>query len=158
MENLKFEKPRGVSKITVRDGLVQVHITGWTQEIPSKRIDVLARLAKHNISIDFLKITPTGVSFVASESKAAEIEQILAPVHANITVKRGCSVVLAHAVNIRDEEGLIANILKLTIQEGYSIEHISDMHDCALLVLDSESAHSLAHKLKATHFEVSHAN
>lgn len=42
---------------------------------------------------------------------------------------------MVHAVNIRDEEGLIAKIIKAAISTSAHVDHIGDMHDRLLMVV-----------------------
>lgn len=153
----KFEKPRGVSGITVRHGFAQAHVSGWETNIAEQRLDVLRLLADAAISIDFLKMTPSGMSFLAPAEKADTVESVLQSVGARYSLRKPCSVILAHAVNIRDEEGLVARIMKAAIEADFRIHHISDMHDRAILVVDSDEAGRLTQTLENSVMEVAHA-
>ena len=153
----KFEKPRGVSGITVRHGFAQAHVSGWETDIPEKRLDVLRLMADAGISIDFLKMTPSGMSFLAPADRADKVEEVLQSLEAKYSLRKPCSVILAHAVNIRDEEGLVARIMKAAIEGDFRVHHISDMHDRAILVVDSDEAGRLTHTLESSVMEVAHA-
>ena len=72
-----FEKRRGINAIEVRTGYTQVHVTGLQSPIASSRIQVLTEIANAGISLDFLKLTPTGLSFIIPSDKTNVIQKIL---------------------------------------------------------------------------------
>ncbi|HLK14112.1 MAG TPA: hypothetical protein VKT78_04850, partial [Fimbriimonadaceae bacterium] len=63
--------------------------------------------------------------------------------------------VLVHAVNMRDEEGLIARVVQEVIASGARMDHISDMHDRMLVVVHTEDAGPVKKRLEANLVEVS---
>ena len=56
--------------------------------------------------------------------------------------------IMIHAVNIRDEEGLIAMVMREAISEGTAIDHVGDMHDRLLLVVSEADAARLNRRLE----------
>jgi aspartokinase len=139
-----FEKQRGISRIEVRDGFAQIHVSRIERRVMEERLRVLAEVAETDVSIDFLKLTPSGMSFIVREDQSRIVEEALAKTGLHYTVRHDRSIVLVYAVNIRDEEGLIANILRQTIALGSHVDHVGDMHDRMLLVLKSEEAAKVA--------------
>lgn len=139
-----FEKPRGVSKIEVRSGYAQVHLGDLGSPLADARLAVLKRVADAGISIDFLKLTPGGLSFLVQEAHADDVTRALSVAPCKTTVTGGRSIVLVYAANLRDEEGLLAKLVSIANACGVNMEHVSDMHDRMLLVTDDESARTLA--------------
>jgi len=143
-----FERPRGVSRIETRDGYAQVHISELTQPNVD-RLAALRAVASAGVSIDFVKLTPSGLSFIVAQSQADRVTEALspslgqAPGSPHFHLRQGRSIVLVHAVNIRDEEGLIAKIVKCAIAGSTEIDHIGDMHDRLLLVVPTADASRL---------------
>lgn len=140
-----FERPRGVSHIETRNGYSQVHVSELAS--PNKdRLDVLAAVANAGVSIDFVKLTPSGLSFIVPQSASGQVESALTPLLStaegkpHFKVREGRSIVLVHAVNIRDEEGLIAKIIRCAIATSAEVDHIGDMHDRLLMVVPTEDA------------------
>ncbi len=144
----EFEKPRGIHRVEVRPGLVRVHISQLTGGLAESRRRVLAYIADAGVSIDFLKLTPTGLSFVVSESRAVAVEQCLTPhgYHTSFHAER--SLLIIHAVNMRDEEGLISRVLAEVIRSGVELEHLGDSHDRLLIVVPDSEAEALAARLR----------
>lgn len=137
-----FERPRGVGQVETRRGFCQVHVEGLPEPVVPKRLEALGAVAEEGISIDFLKLTPRGLSFVAPADRAGDIERVLA----GAQVARDRSVVSVHAVNIRDEEGLLAEIVQEAIALGAQIDHVGDGHDRLLLVVgDADAARIETH-------------
>ena len=154
----EFEKRRGVSHTEVRDGFAQVHVTQLTGDVMAARLAVLQAVALVQVSIDFLKLTPTGLSFLVPSDKAAVVESTLAGTDAKFSVRRDRSIVLIHAVNIRDEEGLIALVMREAIAQGTAIDHVGDMHDRLLLVVSEADAMRLQGRLQQRLDEETHAH
>ncbi|RYG29247.1 hypothetical protein EON81_27050 [bacterium] len=139
-----FEKRRGISHLDIRTGLAQVHIGGMGADPTHERIALLKRVAEAGVSIDFLKLTPTGLSFVIAEDHVPALRTALERGGALHSVDEDRAILLVHAVNMRDEEGMIAAILAKAIGSGFTIDHASDMHDRMLLVLQRDEARRLA--------------
>lgn len=138
-----FEKRRGINSVEVRAGFAQVHVSRLEQPIMENRLQVLGAVADGGISIDFLKLTQSGLSFVVPEEFADSIAQALQQLGVHFTIKENRHILLVHAVNMRDEEGLISRILLESIASGVKVDHVSDMHDRMLMVVDAQDAPTL---------------
>lgn len=146
----EFEKPRGVNRVEIRRGFARVHVSALEQPITEKRLKVLKAIAEKKASIDFLKFTPSGLSFLCQTEDKNGIEEALTALGVHFTIQAERCIFLAHAVNMRDEEGLIAQIIREAISTGAHLDHMSDMHDRVLIVTDEASADRLsAHIHKA---------
>lgn len=141
-----FEKPRGVSRVEVRDGFAQVFVESVASD--TRRIATLKAIAGAGVSLDFLKLAPDGISFLVPSEKAAAVDEALKGIGTAYAVNAPRSIVMVHAVNMRDEEGLIARIVSAAIGTGLTLEHLGDMHDRMLIVLESGDAQKLAKHLE----------
>lgn len=135
-----FEKRRGISAVDVRSGFTQVHVTGLGQPVSKSRLQVLTEVANAGISLDFLKLTPTGLSFIIQADKTPLIQKLLQDRAFEVDLVTERSIVSIHAVNMRDEEGLIAAILHKVIQANLPVDHVTDMHDRILLICHQQHA------------------
>jgi len=153
-----FEKRRGVSRVEVRAGFAQVHVARLAGDVEPARLRVLSQVADAGISIDFLKLTPTGLSFLVSQDRASTIQTILENLGVEFTLRTDRAIVLVHAVNIRDEEGMIASIMQRAIESGASVDHVGDMHDRLLLVVPHADSDRLSAHLKELRVEGTDAN
>lgn len=140
----EFEKPRGVSHVEIRPGFAQVHVSDLPTPLEDARLRVLELLAASRISIDFLKLTQSGLSFVVDAREATAVETALKAQNLSFTIGLDRSVMLVHCVNMRDEEGLIARVVAMALESGARVEHLSDMHDRMLIVAEDETARTLA--------------
>lgn len=159
-----FERPRGVSHVEVRDGYSQVHIS-HLKDLEHDRLKVLKSVADAEVSLDFVKMTPSGFSFIVRDVDGPAVTEALKQIdgmqegtgsdqpHFSIREKR--SIVIVHAVNIRDEEGLISRVVQTAITINAHIDHIGDMHDRVLLVVHAEDAQKLAQLMQAMQTEQS---
>lgn len=144
----QFEMPRGINKVEVRPGYLTAHVTGLSPDnLAQERVAVLQQLKSAQISIDFLKLTDRGLSFCAVQSAEADLRAALDQTGYPTTIKSGRCIVLAHAANMRDEEGLIARIISEVVGTGVEIDHLGDMHDRVLLVMDSSDAEKVAARI-----------
>lgn len=143
-----FEKRRGISNVEVRSGFAQVHVSHLSAPLTDSRLRVLEAVGEAGISIDFLKLTQTGLSFVVAAEMAEDVAKTIGALDVRCTVREGRHILLVHAVNMRDEEGLIARIILEAIASGVRIDHVSDMHDRVLIVVGAEDADRLKTRIE----------
>lgn len=139
----EFEQPRGVVLPEVRPGYATVILSGLNRPVSAARVAALEAAAKAGVSIDFLKFTQSGLSFLCGEADQAKAEFAMREAGFECEALPDRSVVIARAVNMRDEEGLMARIISAAIESGAPIDHISDMHDRALIVTDRRGAEAI---------------
>jgi len=142
----EFEKQRGISRVELRRGYAQVSISGINDAVDQGRLSALELMKNSGINIDFLKFTPDGLSFLVADADAGRVATELARFQVEISENR--NVVLVHAVNLRDEEGLLARIVAKAIATGAAIDHLGDMHDRLLIVTSAEGADRIAKQLQ----------
>ena len=144
----EFEKRRGVNNVEIRPGLTRAYVTGLKEPVMESRLSVLSAVQKAGVSIDFLKFGQSVMSFVAPESDHDALQKALASCDCESSLEKGRCVVTVHAVNMQDEEGLVARIVSEVVASGEDVDHIGDMHDRLLLVTDSETGERLAVRLR----------
>jgi aspartokinase len=143
-----FDLPRGLGEPLVRDSYAQVLVSFSDQEAKNGRLEALNIIQSNGLSIDFLKFTHNGVSFVISADQAKKAAEVLANIDADVKLSEGRSILLIPAVNMRDDEGLLAHVLSEAIKTKAEILHIGDMHDRVLIVTDTEGAKEIAAKVQ----------
>ena len=154
MKTQEIENKPGVNRVEVRHGLAQANIYDLEPPVMDERLRVLQAVADAKISIDFLKLTENGLAFIVPDATASAVEQVLNSAGVKHRVWSGLSTVLVHAVNMRDEEGLIAGIVQQAVSGGGRLSHIGDMHDRLLLVVETEGADRIAEQFRTTLMEV----
>jgi aspartokinase len=143
-----FEKRRGINSVEARSGFAQVHVSRLDQPIMESRLKVLGAVGDGGISIDFLKLTQSGLSFVITEELAKPVSAALTALGVHFTIRENRHILLVHAVNMRDEEGLISRILLESIASGVRVDHVSDMHDRMLMVVGADDAVKLREQIE----------
>lgn len=146
-DETEFEKRRGINRVEIRDGLIRSHVSRLAEPIMASRLAVLEALASAKISIDFLKFTATGMSFIAKETLHADLEACLQGLNVTFSIHPDRCILLIHAANMRDEEGLIARLVSEVIASGSVVDQLGDMHDRILLVVDEKDAASLRDRI-----------
>lgn len=139
----EFEKPRGVNRIEVRRGFTQVHVGKLPEPVMPARLGVLKAVCEAGVNIDFLKLTPNGVSFLVTVDKTEAVEAALTNQGVSFVAHRDRAIVQVFAVNMRDEEGLLAEIVHAAIASGSRVDHIGDMHDRLLMIVGEEQAETI---------------
>jgi aspartokinase len=148
IQETAFEKRRGIGRVEIRDGFAQVHVSQLAEPLMESRIAILTLVNDAKISLDFLKLTQSGMSFLVKEEYAPTIDQILVSDQWVQSVTKGQSIVMIHAANMRDEEGLIASVVSVAIASGVGIDHLGDMHDQILIVTSADGARKMAEVIK----------
>lgn len=143
-----FEKKRGISHVEVRTGFAQIRVSGLAHPWPAERLRVLEAIADAGISIDFLKLAPAGATFMVPDADAARAAETLQRAGIACELLENRHIVLAHAANMRDEEGLIARVMSEAIGSGVGLEHVTDMHNRILIVVGSDDSAPLADRLR----------
>lgn len=141
----EFEKQRGISRVELRRGYAQVSIDGFVDQVDARRLEALERVQRAAINIDFLKFTPDGLSFLVASTDSGKVIAALGDISFELSEDR--NVVLVHAVNMRDEEGLLARIVASAIATGAPIDHLGDMHDRLLIVTSAQGAAKISSEL-----------
>jgi aspartokinase len=140
----EFEKRRGISRVEIEVGFAQVSVLELSEPVMDARLQVLERMDDLDISIDFLKFSPSGLSFLVREDAVPKLSSVAIGTGARLEVHEGQGLVLVHAVNMRDEEGLVAKILSVAIASGVPVDHVGDMHDRLLIVTSEAGAETIA--------------
>ena len=143
-----FEKRRGVSALEIRQGYASVHLDHLEGHLIEERIKILEIVAGEHLSIHFLKLTLSGLAFVIQESDIVKIQDALHPYKKDLMIYPDRSMVLVYAVNMRDEEGLIAKIVSIAIANQIKMNHLSDRHDRLLILTDVRQAPLLANAVR----------
>ncbi len=144
----EFEKKRGINTVELRPGLTRALVSELPEPIMASRLKVLEVVRDAGVSIDFLKFAQGAMSFVAADADHKKLEAALKNVDGKAELEGDCCIVSVHAVNMQDEEGLVARIVSEVIASGEAVDHIGDMHDRLLLVTDSKTGERLAKKLR----------
>lgn len=147
-----FEKRRGVSRVELLSTFAQVHIGGLPEPVHTNRLRALQLLKEEGVGLFFLKLTPSGLSFLVAEQNVSKLEHRFKSEFESYSIRGGKSVVFVNAVNMRDEEGLLPSIISEAIASGAKIEHLGDMHDSVCIAASHEDAQRIAAAIEAKEF------
>lgn len=146
---VEFERPRDVYEFETRAGYAHIHIHGMEAPLQEARIRALEGVARAGVSIDFLKLTQSGMAFLVAEEQAQKTQDALTALGMSFRAGQDYAILIVRSVNMRDENGRIAKIVSIAIGTGSRIDHLSDMHDRVLIVTPREHASELADALRA---------
>lgn len=136
----EFEKARGVNRIETREGFAGVLVWGLGDRVMEGRLAVLEAVRQAGLSIDFLKFTNDGLSFLIGEPESERVRGALEKTGVSFETLPDRSILTVHAVNMRDEAGLVARVVSEVISSGAHIDHMGDMHDRLLIVMTKDDA------------------
>lgn len=147
--NTSIETARGISDVEVSNGHALIVVSGMNEEDSSQRmLEALRALKDADCSIDFLKISGSGFSFIVPELGAAAATAALCAAGFNAEALAGRSIITVRAPNIRDESGLVARIAQLVVRSGAIIEQVGDMHSSVQVVVETPKAEKAANSLR----------
>ncbi len=149
LPSTNFERPRGQVEVTIASGVTQAHLAGLPDPITASRLDALKRIAAAGVSIDFLKFTPSGLSFVCQDDDSAAVEKALSGLQGRLELQPDRCIASIQAANMRAEEGLTALIISQLAALEAQIVHLADMHDRLLAVTDSAGARIIEAEIAA---------
>lgn len=144
----EFEKTRGISLVEVRRGRASAYLSDLAEPTMESRLAALEAIDSAGISVDFLKLSPGAMSFLIDESDQEKLRTALEAAGISFELVSDRCVVHVHAVNMQDEEGLIARVLSEVIASGEQVDHVGDMHDRLLLVTDAKTGERLAQRIR----------
>lgn len=144
MVETDFERKRGELEIEVREGFSLFLVHGLPEPLAPARLEVLKAVTEAEVSLDFLKLTSDGLSFVVQESLAESTGIALERLRFPVVTATDRSVLSAWSPNLRDEEGMAARIVSAVIATGARLDHISDMHDRILFLMDKRDVQNAA--------------
>lgn len=147
VEERQFELQRGVSEVEVRHGFAQAHVC-LKGDLASARIAILEALAEAGVSHKYLKLTQDGLAFIITESQVADTREVLDKAGVEYELNSGRSLVMVHAIGMREEPGMLATILEAAVASGVSADHIGDMHDKMFMVVRGELAEDAAARFR----------
>lgn len=142
-----------MNQLEVRDGFAQVHVSEIDGDVMQGRLYLLQAMADAGVSLDFLKLTPHGMSFLVPVAMSETVRESLQACNVQFEMQQPRSILSLYAVNIRDEEGMIADIVQNLISTGAPVDHLGDMHDRVLMVLRTEDVERVAEHFRTTTVE-----
>lgn len=149
MSDTYFETKRGISDVKVTYGHAWVVVGGFSENaISDRRLQALRVLKDSGISIDFLKLSPDGFSFVVREEIASRVQEALCSNGFDAKVLKNRAIIEVSAPSIREEEGLIARIAEFIVRNRANIDSVGDMHSAVLIVVDADSAETATNELR----------
>lgn len=150
----EFEKARGINRIDIREGYVGALVINLGDPVMESRLAVLKCVKEKGISMDFLKFTRDGLSFLIKEADFQAAKEAFEMAGVEYVLRPDESLLVVHAVNMRDEEGLVARIVSEVIATGERIDHMGDMHDRLMMVMSREDAIKAKRSLENKFVEV----
>lgn len=131
----------------VQEGLITgiTYVRGITQVIVPKRQEdmhaasvVFERMAAEGISVDFINIDPTSVTFTVPEEKSQFVEQNLSELNYPPKLLQGCAKVSAVGAGMTGVPGVVSRITNALCQAGIDILQATDSHTTIWVLVREE--------------------
>lgn len=143
-----FEMQLGINRVEVQTGFVQVHIGPLGLDANSARLGILKGLADAGVSHKYLKLTQNGLALVVAQDKAEVLDNVLGPFGVEFDLRCSRSLVMVYAMSLREEEGLVANVLRTVLAATNEVDHVGEMHDKVFVVVPDAVAEEVAGQIR----------
>lgn len=119
---------RVITGITQIPGLTQLRINTGALEDKSLQVKMLKALARANISIDFINISPEAMVFTVKDEVSSRAVRIIEDMKIPVAVKKGCAKVAVVGAGMTGVPGVMANIVEALADEGIEILESADSY------------------------------
>ncbi len=112
--------------------------------------NVFKSMAKSGISVDFINISPGGVTYTVNDDAADEADDVLCGLGYKPELRRGCSKVSAVGAGMTGVPGVAAKIVSALSGENVQILQSADSHTTIWVLVkneDMEKAVNALHKM-----------
>ncbi|WP_431799325.1 aspartate kinase [Halobacillus andaensis] len=128
---------RLVTGIAHMAGIAQIKVQ--SKEDPSKlQSDVFKSMAEANISVDFINISPSGVTYTIDSKYTNQAASILEEIGYEPEIREGCAKVSTVGAGITGVPGVTAKIVQTLIERGVQILQSADSHTTIWVLVKDE--------------------
>ncbi|WEG11570.1 aspartate kinase [Pullulanibacillus sp. KACC 23026] len=128
---------RLITGITYVDNVTQIEVTAVEGDFEFQN-RVFKAMAEHQISVDFINISPKSVIYTVSESATNLAIQLLNELGFDPAVKRGCAKVSAVGANIAGVPGVTSKIVQSLTDLGIQILQSADSHTTIWVLISNQ--------------------
>jgi aspartate kinase len=142
----EFERQRGVTGISIEDGLVHVEV----QVAPDlrERLQVFRALAQAGVSLFLIKFHPDSIHFTVRKDALKRAREVLRRLNHPAKVTRDCAMVAVLSSAMRDLPGVMARIAEAIYEQEVELLETGDSHDAVMLLVRRMDAHKVAEALR----------
>lgn len=115
---------QSVTGITQTTNITQIQLTGTGLN----RRAIFSTMAEHDISVDFISVTPERVQYTVADADAATATALLQTLGMTPVIVAGCAKVAAVGAGIAGVPGIMATIVDALEQVGVEILQSADSH------------------------------
>jgi aspartate kinase len=147
-QQVKFEKDRGVTSVTTRDGFTHLDI-GLNTDRSAQQLRVYQLLAEREISINLINLHPASLSLTVEEAEAARAIEALEGAGFRVRAVPSVAVVSVVAANMRYLSDVMGRIATALLREGVPIIQTGDSPDSIFCLVEAAKAEGAAAALRA---------
>lgn len=142
----EFERKRGVTGITVEEGLAHVEV----QIAPDlkERLKVFKVLAEAGISLFLIKFHPDSIHFLIRREVLSKAQKVLQELNLPTKVTRDCALVSILSSAMRDLPGVMARIAEALYEQGIELLETGDSHDSVMILVRGVDAEKVVNALR----------
>ncbi len=134
-----------VTGVAVSDRLTWVRVIRGDIESPKRRMEVelemFARVARAEISIDQVAINQSGVSFVVAGDRGNELRALLGDLNLAVRVREGCAKLSIVGAGMRELPGVVLRVVEALSAENVEVIHLTDSNvTISVLVPEPDAA------------------
>lgn len=137
---------RLVTGIAHIDNIAQLKIQIDETDLEAQAI-IFDTMAKHDISVDFINISPTEITYTIPENVADYAVTLLSKIGYDVNVTRNCAKVSAVGAGMTGIPGVAAKITKALVDEGVQILQSADSHTTIWVLVKEEQIYKAVNAL-----------
>jgi aspartate kinase len=126
----RVDHHRPVTGVTSSGRLTWVRVIRGDIESPSRRmqteLEMFRRVADAEISIDQVTINQAGVTFVVEGDRGTDLRRLLGDLNLAVRVREGCSKLSVVGTGMRDEPGVVYEVVDALSRANVEIIHCTD--------------------------------
>ncbi len=129
----EFERKRGVTGISVEEGLVHVEV----QVAPNlrERLKVFKALADAGISLFLIKFHPDSLHFLIRKEVLRKAQRVLQGFQLPAKFTRDCALVSVLSSAMRDLPGVMVRVAEALYEQGVDLLETGDSHDSVMILV-----------------------
>lgn len=139
---------RYVTGIAYVGNVTQIKVEASNNNLTNLQLQVFKAMAEHDISVDFINVTPTGAVYTVFDHDLPKAEKVLHSLGLTPSILSGCAKVSVIGGGINGVPGIMANIVEALAEKNIQILQSADSNTTIWVLVNKED---MVHALRALH-------
>lgn len=139
---------RYVTGIAYVGNVTQIKVESSNNSLDNIQLQVFKAMAEHDISVDFINVTPTGAVYTVFDYDLPKAEKVLHSLGLTPSILSGCAKVSVIGGGINGVPGIMAKIVEALTEKNIQILQSADSNTTIWVLVNKED---MVHALRALH-------